>query len=276
MEGLAPPLAIDELRLKPNLSPGATAAPTSDGGWRLEIPPGPKVQYRLAQLDDYSGLKRDGFHWHPPVSFSLTARVSSASIPGTWGFGLWNDPFSLSLGFGGGSRHFPALPNAAWFFFASPQNYLSLRDDVPAQGFLVQTFRSPKIPASLLALGSIGLPMMAFHRIAKALRWVLRNTVRDESHELTHDPTQRHKYSLKWEVDKVVFQVDGSSVSSPAVNPVGRLGLVIWIDNQYLSYTPDGKLGYWTLAHHEPAWLEIKNLEVIRSGQISGLSNLHL
>jgi hypothetical protein len=48
----------------------------------------------------------------------------------------------------------PALPNTAWFFFASPPNYLSLRDDLPAQGALAAVFRSPRLPASLLVLGA--------------------------------------------------------------------------------------------------------------------------
>ena len=265
MEGLAALLEIDGFQLKQSLSAGASAAATVEGGWRLEIPPGPQGQYRLAQLDDYSSLKRDRFPWQAPVSFSLMARVSSAFIPGTWGFGFWNDPFSLSLGFGGGSRRFPALPNTAWYFFASPQNYLSLRDDAPARGNLVQTFLSPKVPALLLAMGSIGLPLMAFRRIARAMRRVLRTVVRDDSYALTHDLKTWHRYALVWEDDQVTFLVDGTTTFSTVVIPAGQLGLVIWIDNQFLSFTPDGRLGYGRLACNKPAWLEIKDLEVVRS-----------
>ena len=114
--------------------------------WHLKIPAGPGESYRLAQLDDDDNLRRQHFLWSPPLHLKLRARTSSSEIPGTWGFGLWNDPFSLSLGIGGGTRRLPTLPNAAWFFFASPQNYLSFRSDKPAQGFLAQTFQSPKIP----------------------------------------------------------------------------------------------------------------------------------
>ena len=73
-------------------------------------------------------------------SLSLSARVSSDSIPGTWGFGLWNHPFGLSIGFGGSPWRLPALPNAVWFFGASEENYLSFRD---TQRFVFATLRSP-------------------------------------------------------------------------------------------------------------------------------------
>lgn len=257
-------MTLEDLNLEKSCSAGASTATLSDGDWRLEIPNGPKGQYRLAQIDDYKGLKRDDFLWQVPVRFSLNARVSSTSIPGTWGFGFWNDPFSLSLGFGGGSRRFPTLPNTAWFFFASPQNYLSLRDDIPAQGFLVQTFRSLKVPSILLGLGAIGYPFMVSPRIARGVRRVLRNVVKGDSYELTHDVTDWHKYSLVMEEGRVIFQVDDANAFSTEVIPAGRLGMVIWIDNQYMSFKPDGRLGYGTLACSKPAWLEIKDIVAVR------------
>jgi hypothetical protein len=109
------------LQVEPNITFAAEVTRTATGAWRLGIPPGLAGQYRLAQLDDYRRLPRRAFLWHPPLSLSLSARASHASIPGTWGFGLWNDPFGLAFLQGGGVRT-PALPNAAWFFIASPQN----------------------------------------------------------------------------------------------------------------------------------------------------------
>ena len=100
----------------------------------------------------------------------LEARVSSAAIPGTWGFGLWNDPYGFSFGPGNGFVRLPALPNAAWFFIASAPNYLSLRDDLPAQGGLAATFQSPHWPAALLAFGALALPLLALPPVARVMR----------------------------------------------------------------------------------------------------------
>jgi hypothetical protein len=46
------------------------------------------------------------------------------------------------------------------------------------------------------------------------------------------------------------------------IHPRGRLGLVIWIDNQYASLPPDGHVGYGTLANDQPAWLELEDLNL--------------
>src|SRR5262245_52387063 len=93
--------------------------------YRLSIPAGPANKYRLSQLDDYTKTPRSKFPLSSPLTLNVSARVSSESIPGTWGFGLWNDPFGLSLGFGGNPFRLPALPNAVWFFGASDKSYLS-------------------------------------------------------------------------------------------------------------------------------------------------------
>ena len=249
--------------IKIHQTPKAIIEPEFGGdGWHLEIPPGLKGKYRLAQLDDYAGLQRHSFSWQPPLTISLRARVSSATIPGTWGFGLWNDPFSLSLGLGGGTRRFPALPNAAWFFFASPQNYLSFRSDKPAQGFLAQTFLAPQIPAPILALGALGLPLLAWPWLAHKLRPLFARVIEEDAFLLSGlDVTEWHEYSLKWALDQVIFRVDGQAFET-GISPQPPLGLVIWIDNQFAAFTPYGKLSYGTLANPEPAWLEFQLLKL--------------
>ena len=83
------------------LTPGASALLTATGTWRLEIPAGPAGTYRVAQLDDYAHLPRLRFPWRSDTEqvlrLSLEARLSAPELPGTWGFGWWNDPFSLVL-----------------------------------------------------------------------------------------------------------------------------------------------------------------------------------
>jgi hypothetical protein len=249
-------------RLQAYASEGAQAAPLEDGsGWHMRVPAGPKGVYRFAQLDDYHGLSRRDLAARPPYHMHLQARASAKDIPGTWGFGLWNDPFSFSLGFGGGQR-LPALPNAAWFFFASEPNYLSLRDDLPSSGALAATFRSPKIPALLLGSGLPVLPLLAWKATAHLARRLGRAFVKEAGTVLSFDPTEWHAYTLDWGAESVLFQVDGETVLETPVVPRPPLGLVIWIDNQYAALPPDGGLKWGTLASENEAWIEIKNLEI--------------
>jgi hypothetical protein len=234
---------------------------TKDGIVKLKILPGLTGNYRLAQLDDCTSRTRNHFKWQPPLTLSLRARVSAVDIPGTWGFGFWNDPFSLSLGFGGATRRFPAPPNAAWFFFASPQNYLSLRNDLPANGFMAQTFMSPGFSRLFLALGAIGLPLLLWPLVARKLRPYLRYLIAEDSYQINIDVTQWHNYTLEWHNELVLFKVDNKTFSS-GKTPNGPLCFILWIDNQYASFPSSGKLSYGTLANHQPAWLEIEALKI--------------
>jgi len=224
-------------------------------GYCLTIPPGRANRFRLAQLDDYSSLPRRKFTWQPPMTLGLRARVSEQSLPGTWGFGLWNDPFGLSLGFGGTAGRLPALPNAAWFFHASEQNYLSFRDDKPGNGFLAQTFRSPSFHPLLIPAG-LTLPFST-----KRTRSLLNRVIDEDSIRLSVDVTQWHEYRLEWGRQRVVWWVDDALMLESPVAPRPPLGLVIWMDNQYAAFKPGGSL-HWGLQDNPQAWLDIEDLYV--------------
>jgi hypothetical protein len=247
-------------KLIPRFTPDANVEEISRSehsqAYRLSIPAGPANKYRLAQLDDYTKTARARFPLHFPINLSLSARASSNSIPGTWGFGLWNDPFGLSLGFGGNPFRLPTLPNAVWFFGASQESHLSFRDDKPGQGFLAQTFRSPRFHPLLITAG-LALP---FSRTTT--RRLMGRVIGEDGIGLSVDVTQWHKYRLDWREYQVSFEVDGALVFESPVSPKAPLGLVIWIDNQFAAFTPEGKIGFGVLENPEPAWLEIKDIEM--------------
>lgn len=243
--------------------------------YRLSLDPGKADQYRLAQLDDYAKLTRKHFPHRPPASLDLSARVSSSDHPGTWGFGFWNHPFGLSLGFGGTGLRLPVLPNAAWFFGASHENYLSFQESsqTAANGFIAQSFRSPKFHPLLVPAG-LSLP---FSR--RTTRRLLNKVIGEAGTELwspaarrpsqeqaprlhSVDPTQWHRYQIEWRAKRISFRIDDVLVLETSVSPHLPLGLVIWIDNQYAAFTPEGKIGFGVLENPEPAWLEVKDVQL--------------
>jgi hypothetical protein len=241
---------------------GGAVQEIEPGRLRLSMPPGPASHYRWAQLDDYMPLSRRDFAWTPPVELRLRARVSQPDIPGTWGFGFWNDPFSASWGIRGAGKRLPALPNAAWFFYASTHNYLSLRNDRPAHGFLAAIFRSMRIPTPLLALGLPALPLMALPPTARLLRRLARLLVRDDALVPAVDVTAWHDYQLEVGLQRTRFSIDGHAVFEPSLSPSGPLGLVIWMDNQFAAIPPSGKVRFGTLPTPDPDWLEVEELVV--------------
>ncbi len=271
--------------MKARFTKFASVEPT-ENGWRLGIQKGDSLSYRDAQLDDYSLLPRHKFP-HRTLSLSLRAKASSSSAAGTWGFGLWNDPFGLSLGFGGSPFRLPVLPNAVWFFYASKENYLSFSDGgrvgrvhfspvsrpPAANGFMAQTFRSPKFHP-LLFLAGLALP---FSR--KTTRKLLSKVIQEDGVSLwsptaccrdtkeqapalqsqSVDVTQWHGYRLEWSPRRVLFYVDDALVFESLVSPSPPLGLVIWIDNQYATFTPEGRISFGVLEGGDE-WLEVENI----------------
>jgi len=209
----------------------------------------------VAQFDDYAKSARKDFPHRPSLSLSLRARASAASLPGTWGFGLWNDPFGLSIGFGGNPFRVPALPNVIWFFHASEENYLSFGEK-PGNGFLAQAFRSPVFP--LVHLVKIGMTL-PFSRV-KA-RELMSEIVEEDGVRLDADVTEWHEYRFEWSSTRSAFWVDEALALETSVSPRPPLGLVIWIDNQYAAWRPDGKLGFGVLENKD-VWLEVADISI--------------
>src|SRR5437588_11904819 len=92
---------------------------------RMALPAIPEGEYGDAQIDDYGKLPRANFPWRPPLRMEVRARASLPAaragqvdesggvLRGTAGFGFWNYPFSVR----GDAL---MLPEAVWFFYASP------------------------------------------------------------------------------------------------------------------------------------------------------------
>jgi hypothetical protein len=258
-----------EFELSPRQAGFATLICTT-GGWRLDMPAGPPRIYRLAQLDDYARTPRSRLKHAPPWTFSLRARVSGVDLPGTWGFGLWNAPFGLSLGFiGGKPGRLPALPQTAWFMHASPPNWLSLRDGpnpgsdqaIPANGFFAGTFRSPLIPSFLFAPALLSLPLFTIRPFSRLMRRLAGRFIHQDAARVIVDVTQWHEYSIHWLSEGCIFSVDGSEILRTPCSPRPPLGLVLWIDNQFAAWTPEGKLEYGTL-ENPVAWMELEKLSI--------------
>lgn len=232
------------------------------GRFRLMLPP-ITHGYADAQLDDYRTLARADFHWRPPLSLSLRARVSHLGLRGTFGFGFWNDPFSFSLGQGGAARRMPASPRALWFFYASPPSEMGLRPGAAPHGWKAVTLDTPTLPSLLLApmaAGAAALAQIPFLR-GPVMTAVLRQ-VRAHECDLDFSPQAWHDYKLEWSHGSATFQVDGETVLEAPHAPPGPLGFVAWIDNQYLIASPKGGFRFGVLPTEREGWLELERLSL--------------
>jgi len=236
------------------------------GGFRLWLPAGEKNGYHLADLEDYTRLPRHSFPWQEGTTLRLACRVSEENLPGTWGFGLWNDPFSLSLGVQGSPRRLPVLPNACWFFHASAENHLSFAPaPTPANGFLAQVFSGARIPSGLFAPLTLASPFLLAQPVSRwAREKIAARLIREEAKSLGVETARWHEYEIQWRENGVLFLLDGEILLQSQVIPRGPLGLVLWIDNQYAAWEPNGAMRAGLLAH-PLMWMEIKGLQVSQS-----------
>ncbi len=120
---------------------------------------------------------------------------------------------------------------------------------------MAQAFRSPKIHPLLIPAG-LALP---FSR--KATRNLLGKVIGEDGISLGVDVTQWHRYRLEWSAKRSAFWVDDALVFESPVSPNPPLGVILWIDNQFAAFTPEGKLAFGVLENDE-AWLEVEEVVV--------------
>ncbi len=223
--------------------------------------------YTNSQIDDYQGLPRRRFLWHPPLKLTVQARFShpaadgSPGLKGTAGFGFWNDPFLMT-----GAR-MPALPRAIWFFYASPPSNMKLDLNTPGFGWKAATIDATRPTGLLLApLAPLAALLMNLRPFYSTLWPPIQRAVNVQEAMLNVPMTEWHTYTIEWGTKRASFKVDGQPVMRNAPSPRGPLGFVMWVDNQYMVITPWGRFG-WGIVHvPDRQWMEIDWLSIETQG----------
>jgi hypothetical protein len=254
---------------------GCVQAAPSNAGTRFLVPQTSASHYSDAQLDDYTGSRRQDYANRPPLSLSLRARFSHPGWPltspeqseparyftGTAGFGFWNSPVMAP-------SPIPARPQAIWFFYGSPPSNMPFALDVPGRGWKAACADAGRNRSLVWA------PLLPF--IAVANRWlrlyrliwphVQRSFAIGEkliSFQFD-DMTAWHRYELEWRTDGASWWVDGEKVLETDRSPRGPLGFVAWVDNQYTILTPQGHVEFGHLDIPFAEWMDIDDVELRR------------
>ncbi len=183
--------------------------------------------YADAQIDDYGSKARRNFPWRPPLRMEVRARTSlpAASmlsttdtpfLSGTAGFGFWNYPFSVR-------GDVLMMPEAVWFFYASPPSNMAFVPGIPGWGWkaqVVHAMRWQSLSALIPTALSIGWGRIS-RDTRSAARWLQRATGTYEA-ILAVEMTQWHTYRLGWLPTAAHFWVDENRVLSVPHPPVAR------------------------------------------------------
>ena len=216
-------------------------------------------QYTDAQIDDYQGVPRGRLPWRAPLTMTVRARFSHGpdELSGTAGFGFWNDPFMMT-----GAR-LPTLPRAIWFFYGSARSNMKLDQHTPGCGWKAATIDALGWPFLLLApTAPVAMPLMHLRPLYRRLWPIAQRAIRVREALIDADMTQWHTYVLEWGPARARFLVDDVAVLDCDTPPRGRLGCVIWLDNQYAVVTPWGRLGYGLLDAPGRQWMELDTLSI--------------
>ena len=160
------------------------------------------------------------------------------------------------------ARKLPSLPNAAWFFHACELNYLSFNDQAPGNGFLTAVYNSPCLPPLLILPAALGLPLLSLRPISRMVRRIASRLIAYCAACSGLNPTRWRRYEIMIDVDGTRFNIDRRIVFQTTLAPNGALGFVLWIDNQFAAYHPNGSIKAGRRAHHQPAWLDIRELSI--------------
>ncbi len=174
---------------------------------------------------------------------------------GTAGFGFWNYPFSVR-------GDVLMLPEAIWFFYASPPSDMALIPGVPGWGWKAQVVHSMRAGALLATVPTAVTTGWALltGNTRPAARWMQRLSGASEA-LLPVDMTAWHHYVLEWQPYRAIFQVDGETVLHVPNPPTRPLGFVAWLDNQFAIASPRGVLRFGTVASG-PQWFELDSVRI--------------
>jgi len=228
---------------------------------RLVVTDATSRTYSDAQIDDYQGLSRHCFLWYPPLRMTVRARFSHSAgeLRGTAGFGFWNDPFLMT------GWRLPTLPRAIWFFYASPPSNLKLDLDVPGYGWKAATIDALRpITLVLGPTALLAVPLMNLRPFYFALWPYFQRALHIRESLINIEMTRWHTYTLYWAPEKAVFSVDGEHVLENAPSPRGPLGFVMWLDNQYMVVTPQGRFKWGLLEVPGRQWMEVEQIKIER------------
>lgn len=213
--------------------------------------------YANAQIDDYQNLRRRDFLWRPPLTFTIRARFSHNDLTGTAGFGFWNDPFMMT------AARRPALPRAIWFFYSSSPSNMDLAMDVPGYGWKAATIDAQRpLFYALLPTAPIAIPLMHSQPIYRFL-WPIAQRAIDVSEALIPQSMMDwHTYRIEWLAQTAAFFIDDHLIMECKTPPRGPLGLVIWIDNQYMVVTPQGRVKHGFVCSERVEQLELEWFQI--------------
>ena len=154
------------------------------------------------------------------------------------------------------------LPEAVWFFYASPPSNMALVPGIPGWGWKAQVVHSmhlSSLAATVPLAATIAFGLLT-GKTRPAARWMQKVSGACEA-LLPVEMNEWHSYTLEWQRNEAIFWVDDTLVLRSPQSPTRPLGFVAWLDNQYALATPRGVLRFGTISSG-PQWFELDSVKI--------------
>jgi hypothetical protein len=228
---------------------------------------GPVAKASNVQIDDYQQLARSSFLSGDGTELSFRVRWHwpSGDVPlGTSGVGFWNDPFMMT------GWRIPSLPQATWVILHDAKSRLHgglEPSQVGLHAMSVNAWNSAFLKA--LPLWFCSVPLWFFPKLRGWLWTKLSKQceVVDEAIEL--NGREWNEVNIVRTDATVKIVINGDLVVDAPFNSKRKCGLVIWMDNQFLTWHNSGKLSFGSHVLHEEQWMEVEALRWREGGQKS-------
>lgn len=250
-QGINPAWQVDEI--------GQGHVQPEAGALHLTLPAQDASSYSDAQITDYNPAQR-AFSLRPPLRLSVTASsaLPAEQLSGTAGFGFWNHPFVP------GERGL-RVPQALWFFYASPPNDMALAHGIPGHGWKAACFNAQRWQFfALLPTAPLAIPLMHWRAAYHALWPIGQAALGVQEAALDAGLLQQpQRYRLEWLRGRARFFVNDALVLDATTGiPTKPLGFIAWLDNQYAIVTPQGRFGSGFVPVPQPQALVLHEVRI--------------
>jgi hypothetical protein len=208
-----------------------------------------------AELSDYRLYERGTWPWRPPLRMTVRARSSdpTGALIGTMGFGFWNFTFTTT-------DQVASSPQAVWFFYASPQSYMTLQGNPDlGHGWRAQVLNGP--PEDELMMKIANWTWTKLHCLRPLMYALAKHEMGEGEALIQASMVDWHTYRFDWLKDRVDFYVDDEPIYTVPTSPQGPLGFVAWLDNTMMNMS-EGRFSFSHLASPKSQSIEMSEVSI--------------
>ncbi len=221
---------------------------------------GPTKVASNVQIDDYQPLARKAFLHRGEVEleFRLRWHWAQGDLPkGTSGVGFWNDPFMMT------GWRVPSLPQAFWVLCHDKKSRLNGSTEATEPGCHLMSLDAWSLRFLChLPFWVLSLPFW-FVPLCRRYLWIyMKGQLCFSDRRLDIDLRSWNRVRMSLKEQRLCIAVNEKVVLDCPYRSKKGLGLVIWMDNQHLTWHDSGRLSMGSDAIGEEQWLEVDEFKL--------------